>query len=423
MNILHFSTTDGIGGAEKATYRLHSALRNAGHSSRMIVEIKQSDDEDVQAVNRVPDWQVALKRVKRRLPLLGEKLPRAQYTFNLDRELEIDPRIFYQVGKAADILHLHWVTHLLNLHTIRQIADYYQRPLVWTVMDMEPMTGGCHYSFGCEGFMKRCGNCPQLDPTGPVDRSWVVWERKHRYLRDLPIVFIAPTAWVASRIRKSSLFGNHRVELIPLAIDTSMFRPIDQSVARKVLGLPACKKIIFFGATLLDDPRKGMPYLHDALHRFKSMIALEVQAWDNEILLLIAGSHSKQLADSLPFPSRELGYLRDDVTLALTYQAADIMVSPSVEDAGPMMIAESMLCGTPVVAFDTGAAPDLIQSLENGYLATYKDSADLANGIYLLLREKEQAVMRECARVKAVAKHSLEKVAEHHTALYKSLSL
>jgi glycosyltransferase involved in cell wall biosynthesis len=117
-----------------------------------------------------------------------------------------------------------------------------------------------------------------------------------------------------------------------------------------------------------------------------------------------------------------MGRIRDDARLALAYRASDLFVCPSVEDAGPMMIPESMLCGTPVAAFATGGAPDLIRTGETGYLARYKDSGDLAEGILGMLRAPNAEAMREAAAAAARRLHAPELVAARYTALCANLS-
>lgn len=420
MNILHFSTHDTEGGAAKAAYRLHTALLEAGHSSTMVVGHKQSSDQDVQQVP-VHLWRSRLGRVRRHIPLIGG--PKATYMFNFDTETFLDARVLYghQAG-APDVICLHWITGFLTVRAIRRLHDHYQCPFVWMLVDQEPLTGGCHYAFGCDGFKRQCGRCPQLSTNRLRDRSRAIWKRKHRHLSRLPIALVAPTSWIAAQAEQSSLFRDRPVEVIPLAIDTSVFRPVDQGVARDLLHVPQDKSVVFFGASSLDDPRKGMGYLAEALDELPSIIDAEHGVLRKEdVFLLVAGHKDRELLEALPFPTKYLGYLQDDVTLALAYQAADVFVCPSVEDAGPMMIPESMLCGTPVVAFNTGGAPDLIETMGTGYLAEYKDSADLANGIHMLLARCNLAAMRKASHDVAVEKHSPPSVAERHAELYESL--
>jgi glycosyltransferase involved in cell wall biosynthesis len=419
MRILHFSTHDIFGGAAKATYRLHTALRDAGHSSRMVVRQKDSDDEDVRRVGTRP-WLSALRRVRNRLPLVGPQKPAQKFNFDVEPEIETR-QLFAEKRDDVDVLALHWITDLLTTRLIRELHEHYARPLVWTMMDQEPVTGGCHYSLGCDGYTRECGRCPQLNSEREADASRRVWLRKREHLSGLPIVFVAPTSWVAERIRESSLFGEHRVERIPLAIDTKVFRPFDRGAARDLLHVPPRKKVLFFGATYLDEPRKGMRYLVEALGRLAALVDEGGPVRREDIFLLVAGSASRELMSSLPFPGRRLGHLHDDVTLALAYQAADLFVCPSVEDAGPMMISEAMLCATPVVAFDAGSAPDLIESLRTGYRARYRDSADMAEGIRKLLTFEAFERMRDEARQAAMLAHEPSSVAGRYTKLYRSL--
>lgn len=290
------------------------------------------------------------------------------------------------------------------------------------LMDQEPITGGCHYSFGCAGFTKQCGRCPQLNSTDPQDRSRVIWNRKQKYLQDIPIAFVSGTGWGAERVMESSLFCEHRVEIIPLAIDTTVFRPFDQRAARDLLHLPQDKKVVFFGATYLEDSRKGMAYLVEALHQLSSIIdARSSDLKKEDVFFIVAGLNSKEILQSIPFPNKYLGYFTEDLTLALAYQAANIFVCPSVIDGGPMMISESMLCGTPVVAFNNGIAPDLIKMMKTGYLAAYRDSTDLARGIYELLSTPDLSSIGAAAHEITSRIHCPEVVARLHTQLYNSL--
>jgi len=391
----------------------------------MIVRVKESDDEDVSQARSwfTSGWPSKLNILKMGFRFFIKGVPTTTTFFNFDRELDLDTRSYFGFKPwDVDIVHLHWISHLLTVKTIRRLYKHYRCPLLWTVMDLGPLTGGCHYALECEGFKKQCGHCPQLHSRRFADPSQVVWRRKFCYLRVLPITFIAPTGWVATRIKESSLFGDHRIEEIPLAIDTTVFRPFDPRSARDLLHIPQDKKVIFWGAARLDDLRKGMTYLADALHRIASMVKDRNSPLRQEdLFLLTAGRRAGSVLDSFPFSGKSMPYLRNDIALALAYQAADLFVCPSIEDAGPMMIPESMLCGTPVVAFNSGGAPDLIESLRTGYLAAYKDSGDLARGIYELLTSPHMPSIRAAAHEVAFKKHSPQAVVTNYIELYQTL--
>jgi len=424
MNIVSFSTEDISGGAAKAAYRLHSALRGLGHNSRMVALNKRSEDDDVYQVPPPPSplRHALSKRLKERIPGLGGKMPVANYTFNFDFEPDINQQeLFSTLGAQVDIICLHWIADLLNARLIRQLYDHYRCPVVWVMADQDPMTGGCHYSFGCEGFTKQCGHCPQLDSSDTDDYSHKTWSRKQQYLSGIPICFIAPTSWGMKRIRQSSLFQDHRVELIPYPVDMAVFRPLDQSMAREVLQLPPDKKILFFGATYLEDRRKGMKQLIEALAILVELIEAGDKIKREDVFLLVAGLNAKSLMPQLPFAGKHAGHFNDDLTLALAYQAADAFVCPSIEDAGPMMIPEAMMCGAPVVAFDSTGAPDLVETMRTGYLAVAADAQDFARGIYALLTMESLAPMRKEAALAAARSHTPSAAADRHIELYQSL--
>lgn len=426
MRILHFSTDDITGGAAKAAYRLHNSLCEAGQDSRMIVLRKRSDDDRITQAPaiQINPWESRFQRLRHFVPGLRAQLPAANYTFNFDAPPQINFELLLSQIEPPDVICLHWITDLLDARSIRKLHDHFRCPIVWVMADQEPLTGGCHYSFGCEGFTRECGNCPQLTPAKPDDHSRVTWQRKKELLSHIPICFVAPTSWGRERLRQSSLFRHHRCELIPYPIDAQTFRPFEQNIARDLLHLPQDKKIIFFGATYLEDRRKGMPLL------IKAFDSPAIRRLDN-LFLLVAGLNGNQLMSKVSLPGKYIGQLQDELTLALAYQAADIFVCPSVEDAGPMMIPEAMMCGTPVVAFNTGGAPDLIESGKNGYLAKLPDAPDtdtdtedtdeLATGVLALLEADNGTAFRVSALGKAREQHLPEVVTKRHLELYRSL--
>jgi glycosyltransferase involved in cell wall biosynthesis len=417
MRFLHFSTTDGGGGAAKAAYRLHSALRDNGHDSAIVVREKTTVDPDVHmaSVNR---FTARVDRMRCHLPFIGEE--RARFTFNFDRASGVRLHATLEsLAHKPDVICLHWTSGLLTTADVRRIHERFGCPIFLIVLDQAPVTGGCHYSFGCEGFKQQCGNCPLLQRPSRNDASRRGWENKRRHLANLPIALIAPTSWTEAKIRESSLFNSHRVECIPLPIDTTVFQPGDAAIARTRLGLPHDRPIIFFGSSYLHEPRKGMAYLREALqflvnkHKFNNAFTAASP------LLLIAGRNPSEVLRELPLESRWLGHLDDQRTLAQAYQAADLFVCPSIEDAGPMMIPEAMLCGTPVVAFNTGGAPDLIDHDRTGFLANHKCAVSLAAGIEALLKKitsSEYAAICHQAAAKAFSLHNPKYVAEQYVA-------
>ncbi|MDX1965372.1 MAG: glycosyltransferase [Pirellulales bacterium] len=422
MRVLHFSTADQHGGAAKVAFRLHQSLKQYGHASRMIVRDKQSSDDSVVAAAISPvlaTWHKFL----RHLP--GWGTPQTKFTFNHDRQIgvDLDRTLAAQRGQV-DVVFLHWITRFLSSGQIRQLASRLGVPLFWHLLDQEPLTGGCHYSFGCQGFTVNCGNCPLLAEPSPNDVSRQVWQQKQRHLADLPLTIIAPTRWAAEKARASSLFGGHRIAEIPLPLDTTVFIPADRQQAREQLGLPLDKRLVLFGASYLDEPRKGGAKLIAALHQLRGIMTQEkcsAGCTAEDVELVIIGQRGEFLARHCPFPSRLVGSLRDGPELARAYQAADLFVCPSIEDAGPMMISESLLCGTPVVAFDTGVAGEVVHTGQTGYLAGDFAPRDLARGIFTVLADPQPARLAQNARRIAFARHEPRGIIAQYEELYASV--
>jgi glycosyltransferase involved in cell wall biosynthesis len=197
---------------------------------------------------------------------------------------------------------------------------------------------------------------------------------------------------------ESSIFSERPIKQIMLGMDVDVFKPAAQVDARAILGLPIDRKIIFFGAQRTHEERKGIAYLVDALKQLHGMLD-DNPDFQKKILVVTAGYWGKAGKLEMLFEHRHIGSLQGDTMLAAAYQAADIFVSASIEDSGPMMINESILCGTPVVSFDMGVAPDLVHTGRTGYRARLRDAADMAAGLLSLLEmdaDSIQAMRTEC---------------------------
>jgi glycosyltransferase involved in cell wall biosynthesis len=418
MRIAHFSTFDAFGGAAKATLRLHRAWQAHGAESWLVVRDKTVDDPSIIAADQ--PW-LATKGLQLLRNIPGFRPPKTKFTFDQDQERGVSlTRALRQLPEKLDLLAIHWTNRFLTKRAIYQLYQRYRVPLLYILMDQEPVTGGCHYSFGCQGYRNQCGNCPLLVLPGPQDLSHRVWRRKQKYLVDLPITFIAVTSWCRDKVLESSLFARHRVELIPLALDERTFVPGDQLAARDILGLPREKKVILFGASYLIEERKGIAKLIAALHELKRLWTAQGRALE-ELHLAVIGGHGEEIAPQLPLPATMLGQQNTDADLARTYQAADLFVCPSLEDAGPMMIPEAMLCGTPVVAFEMGGAPDLIRNGSNGQMAALGNVSELANAISSVLTKHDARQLGVQARADALARHSSSKVSQQYEALAQEL--
>jgi len=407
MKVLHLSTSDLESGAGRAAFRVHQGLQNTGIVSQMLVRAKDSSDPQV----------IAEKSIRTKLgpPLSGLpfQLTPTQSKSNFSLQWFPD-NLTKNINRfEPNIINLHWICNgFLQVETLRKI----QHPLVWTLHDMWPFTGGCHYSKDCDRYTDACGSCPQLTSNKQQDLSRWVWNRKHKAWNSLNLTIIGASHWIANCARSSSLFRELRVEVIPTGIDIEKYRPIPQSIARSLLQLPQDKKIVLFGAVTATDTRKGFHLLQPALQE------LTQSEWQDQLYLLTFGTSHQDLQASLGLQSSSLGKLSDDLSLAIAYSAADVFVAPSTQDNLPNTVMEALACGVPSVAFKIGGMPDMIDHCQNGYLAQPFEIEDLAQGIAWVIEEPERhQKLSYNARQKVEQEFTLQQEGSRYLKLYEEI--
>ncbi|MDB9430537.1 glycosyltransferase family 4 protein [Microcystis aeruginosa CS-555/01A07] len=412
MRVCLLSHSDGRGGAYAAAYRLHQGLRKMGVDSTMLVGDKTRDDHTVLSPNSklAKGWS-KLTPTLDHLPLM--LYPNRDHTpYSIQW---ISDRIASQVAQLApDIINLHWVNAgYLQIETVARL----NKPLVWTIHDMWPFTGGCHYSGECDRYMKSCGSCPQLHSDQDWDISRWVWQRKAKNWKNLNLTIITPSRWLADCAKNSSLFQNLRIEVIANGLDIKTYRPIEQKLARHLLNLPHDKQLILFGAMSANsDHRKGFQFLLPALQK------LNQTKQPYQIELVVFGASEPIDSPDLGFKVHYLGRLNDDILLALVYSAADVMIVPSIQESFGQTASEALSCGTPVVAFNATGLKDIVEHQQNGYLAQPFEVEDLAKGIAWVLEDRERyGKLCDRAREKVVQEFSLEVQAKYYLSVYQDI--
>ena len=415
MKIVHFNTFEGGGGAAKASLALHRAMLDLDVDASLIVHRKTSADPTV--IGGPPTRFGPFR--KKLLPWVLSKLhhlwyrPLEVWTFgvfgnrSITRQREVED---------ADIISLSWVSWFLDIEAIGQLLKK-NKPVVWTCYDMWPFTGGCHYDNLCGRYEISCGKCPVIRSNKANDVSHKTLQRKLRSWAEINLTIVTPSKWLANCAKKSSLFKEFQINVIPNTVNLGLFKPWDKEFARDILRLPQDKLLILAGAlNIQSDPRKGFHYLLKAL----TSISSENIAKDIEII--IAGSMSPQTPLQLDLPIHYLGFLHDEISMALAYSAADIFVAPSMQDNLPNTIIESLACGTPCAAFDIGGMPDMIQHKRNGYLAAPFEAEDLAAGlVWMLNSTKRLNELSQDSRNKALQDYNPKKITDLHIQIYKKL--
>lgn len=396
MNILQINTTDQKGGAAKVAYCLKGGLEKLGHQTNMLVGRKYTVDENVFLLNDLKSFS---QRVRKKL----------SYYLSNDIDLFSSDKIAkMEAFKKADLVHCHNLhSYYFNLNTLKKIAKL--KPIVWTFHDMWPITPHCAHSFEAplrNGFWQ----CPSLEIFPPM--AWhnekYLERRKRKIYEQADFTIVTPSKWLKEKV-EASLLGTKDVRLIYNGIDTTIFKPHPKKEAREKLNLPLDKKIILSVIKNgQSNPWKGGNYINDAIN------ALTNQT--EAIFICIGGDFINRQVINIPF-------IENEEILALYYSASDILLHPSIAETFGLTIVEGMACGLPVISFVTGSIPELVENGWNGFLAEYKNGANLIVKLKQILNLPPEKLkeMGQNSQNKVKSNFTLEMMTNNYLRLYNKI--
>ncbi len=397
MKIVQVQYSSKSGGG--AALKLHNAFLDAGIDSHILTL-----HDDINDTDRVIYCGRKAKIMARIEDMISDFVTRkSKKEFGLFSYPFLGTDISqHRVIKEADIIYIHWVQKgFLNISGYRKIAET-GKPVIIFMHDMWSITGGCHHSFTCEKYKTKCYDCQFFPGHKKNDLSAKGFRKKMKlYSGFSNLYFVSPSKWLKECAESSSLTRNREIFLIPNLLDRKIFRPVDKKAARVLLNIDNGNRVIAFGALAIDSPYKGWEYLKNALDKLSGTYR------ETTISVLIFGKCNVEvIRKNIPFDTVFTGYLKDEYSAALVYNAADVFVTPSLADNLPTTVLESLSCGTPVVGFRTGGIPDMIEHKINGYLAEYRNSDDLAEGIkYCLSNNIRGKISAEFENENIISRH------------------
>ena len=406
MKVLHLNHSDITGGAARAAYRIHHAMRAFGVDSRMLVNFATSGDWTVEKAPRSNFSKVFV----RGRGLVEDLVTR---TLTTSDSATLSPAIIpsrWNVrlnSSDTDVIHLHWVGGgMISIADIGKI----NKPVVWTLHDMWPFCGAEHLTFNFrwrEGYTR---NNRPVDESGFDLNRWTAVRKRRHWLRPLQIV--TPSRWLGEFARQSELMRDWPVTVIPNTIDTDVWQPVEKALARQLLFLPPDVPLVLYGAMGGGKSwYKGYDLLLAALNHLRGELP--------NLRLVIFGQLAEEAQTDIGFPVHYMGHLHDDVSLRLLYCAADVMIIPSRLENLPNTGIEAHACGTPVVAFDAYGLRDIVSHKHTGYLADAYDFKDLANGLRWVLSDTVAlAALGRAARARAVERWSPQVVSALYAQTY-----
>lgn len=417
MRILHISKSDS-GGAAIAAIRLHKALLSQEIESSMLF-LSCTNKSLPNSYAFLNGSQIKLGFIMRQGSRIKNKLlyrfsNQSKNVTKLQNKIKgfetftFNPTDFditsLKAYKEADIIHLHWISGFID-YGFFQIN---KKPVIWTLHDMNPFTGGCHYSSGCNKYLTDCKNCPQLQGTSNSDNAFFDQEYKNVCLERQTHIITAPSQWLKNCAIRSKLFKKFQGLHIPNSLDQSIFRPQNKAFCRSVFSLPCDKKILLFVSEKIENSRKGFDLLINALSCLDRK--------DFHVCAVGDSDPTVKYQNNISF----LGGISDERLMSLAYSAADCFVLPSREDNLPNVMLESISCGTPVIAFPVGGMLDVIKTGINGILAKEISSDSLTNAINEFLEGKYSF---DSIRISEDAKQNFQQSvqANRYASLYKTM--
>ncbi|MCF8177626.1 MAG: glycosyltransferase [Sulfuritalea sp.] len=391
------------GGASRVASELASLLNDAGHQA-----------------DHWLSWAGSPKSENKRSLYGHLRLPIRIANFGL-RKIGLPELIPFELGALLfrgraweyDLLHFHDLSSAISPLTLLWLSR--RKPVVWTIHDCSPFTGGCLYPMECSRFTNRCEKCPQLG-TWPIDSlfDFTGFQQgiKRRLAKSGRIHYLTPSTWMARTANSSGMFAS-APEVVSNGVNTRTFQAVDKGTARGDLGLPADRTIVLLSAGSLLDERKGIHFAIDALREVR----------DLQPFILLVGYSSPQLRELLTdFDTHETGYLEDPSELARYYAAADLFLFTSLADNQPLSVLETMATGTPIIGFETGGIPDMVVQGETGFLVPQKDTRALAASLrQVLLNPATLRKWREKGVERAEIHYSHRRFLESHMAVYQRL--
>lgn len=360
MKILHISTAN-TGGAAQAALRLHEGLLRGNIASFFLcLHRKASSGKEIHQHPSIPPFSF----FKRQLRKYGYYRTQAEINQQLlkdkarDYEIFTFPQTDFDVAsnpliKEADIINLHWVANFLDWPSF---FSKIEKPIVWTLHDMNPFQGGFHYHEDV---------APNGAEFGTLEKR--LREIKKKSLEGIQnLTIVTPTRWLMEESFKSEILGRFSHYHIHNGLDTDVFKPYSKELAREVFGLPKERKILLFVSDNTANRRKGIDLLQGALKKIGN----------NNMLAVAIGS--EPLVTESDDPIHYLGRIDDERLMALAYAACDAFVIPSREDNLPNVMLEALACGRPVIGFPIGGVKEVVRPGFNGLLTNEVSPESLA---------------------------------------------
>lgn len=281
-----------------------------------------------------------------------------------------------------DFIQVFITERMLTTLSFVTIFMKYKVPLLITCLDMLHFTGGCYFFGDCDRFSIGCGKCLVLDSNDENDQTHINYMCKKSVYQKIQYAILC-NLHQKNFALKCNLFKPENIFNISIIIDEDKFIPNDETMCRKHFGIPPDKKFVVLSRYEKEISRsKGYDHLLNIINIYAAKAS---KAELDSSLLILVGSKDDEFASQFNMDTLCLRKL-DLNNLIKAYSAASVFISTSIDDAGPSMVNQSMMCGTPVVTFSIGTALEVTREGENGYMAKNFNDNDFAEKIFKISR-------------------------------------
>lgn len=287
-----------------------------------------------------------------------------------------------------DIIHLQNLHgYYINYEVLFKYLNSTDIPVVWTLHDCWSFTGHCSHfvEAGCVLWKTMCHDCP-LKKAYPrslfFDYSKKDYALKKRLFSSNNNLHLVPVShWLEGMLRQSFL-KDKDIRVIHNGIDLKAFHPYPHHPNN-------CIKILGVASTW--SKGKGL----------KDFLELRDKLDNNQYELTLVGLNDEQLQK---LPKGIIGVKRTDTieSLARYYSEADVFLNLTYADTLPTVNMEALACGTPVITYNTGGSPEIIND-ETGIVVEQGDMTALVNAIKTItespkvIRDKQRIICRKLA--------------------------
>jgi len=423
MKILLLNYFDAGSGAAIATERLLMALRQSNINVELGVLEKKNANVAIILLQKKnlnqPEFYCIIKRLCGKFKSRITRIANLDFsttntiTHSTNHKSFID--VNYINNSDYDIIHFHWVNYdMISIEDIPKI----KKPIVWTMHDSWVFCGAEHHPNILENdtrFIEGYTKFNKPKTTSGFDVCRKTWERKKAAWKDCKFMFISPSNYIMEAFNKSALFNNSKsiCTVIPNIVPENIFKANNRNALKEVFQIPKDKKIIGFGASYGISNKKSTKGGYLLLEAIKKIN-------DNtNYFFVLFGNNNDSFAEEIVMSYFSAGSISNPYILAAIYNLCDVFVCPSLIENLPNVCLESLFCGIPVTAFNTGGIPDIVEHKKTGYLAKCFDIEDLCDGILYCIDNYDD--LSRNSLEKARAEFTNEVIVKKHIEVYKSI--